>query len=91
MAVLQIGDTVLLPELEHHVEIDCSVEFDQDSIVSCVESEAADAPKENSKGEHIWRHGAGRQKKRLPKKGRKKSSVFVNQVKKRFLPWIMMT
>ena len=67
------------------------VEFDQDSIVSCVESEAADAPKENSKGEHIWRHGAGRQKKRLPKKGRKKSSVFVNQVKKRFLPWIMMT
>ena len=62
------------------------VEFDQDSIVSCVESEPADARNENSRGEHIWRHGAGRQKKRLPKKGRKKSSVFVNQVVLRILP-----
>ena len=56
------------------------VEFDTDSLVSCVEPKVNQIVKENSVGECHWRHGAGGKKKRLPKKGRKKSSVFVNQV-----------
>ena len=56
------------------------VELDTDSLVSCVEPKVNQIAKENSVSEYHWRHGAGRKKKRLPKKGRKKSSVFVNQV-----------
>ena len=56
------------------------VELDTDSKVSCVEPKVNQIAKEHSIVEYHWRHGAGRKKKRLPKKGRKKSSVFVNQV-----------
>ena len=56
------------------------VEFDQDSLVSCVESEKAEDTNGKSQSEYNLRHGAGRRKKKLPKKGRKKSSVFVHQV-----------
>ena len=56
------------------------VELDTDSVVSCVEPKVNQIAKEHYIVEYHWRHGAGRKKKRLPKKGRKKSSVFVNQV-----------
>ena len=56
------------------------VELDTDSLVSCVEPKVNQIAKENSVAEYHWSHGAGRKKKRLPKKGRKKSSVFINQV-----------
>ena len=56
------------------------VEFDEENSVRCVELELTQNSKHDSNGEYNWRHGAGRKKKRLPKKGRKKSSVFVNKV-----------
>ena len=62
------------------------VELDTDSLVSCVEPKVNQIAKEHSIVEYHWRHGAGRKKKRLPKKGRKKSSVFVNQV---FYNWYL--
>ena len=57
------------------------VQFDQESTISCHKSESADTMNESMKGEYKWVHGAGRKKRRLPKKGRKKSSVFVGQVR----------
>jgi len=57
------------------------VQLDRGSTINCNKSESTDTMNESKKGEYKWVHGAGRKKRRLPKKGRKKSSVFVGQVR----------
>ena len=55
-------------------------DVEYDSVASCMDSKNVQTAGDGMEGEYKWAQGAGRKKKRLPKKGRKKSSVFVNTV-----------
>ena len=56
------------------------VEFDMESLASGIESEPVRARNDNMKGIDEWVHGAGKKKKRMSKRDRKKSSTIRSQV-----------
>ena len=55
-------------------------ELDMETFANEIESAPTRSGENNKNRSYTLKNGAGRRKKRLPNKGRKKSSVFVHQV-----------